>query len=184
MCTRQCQTGLTRVRLSASLYRYNVSDMIEQVVDEDGAVFFANVSNARAHGVELEAEYLGPAGLRVRSSVSRQDAHNDAGQRLTNSPVWLGKVHATAPLPGTPLRGALELQGMGRRITESGAVLPSHLLTNVSLGWNSPGQRWSASLTLHNVFDRKVYDPTSTEYLSDRVEQDGREATLRLHFSF
>jgi outer membrane receptor protein involved in Fe transport len=172
------------LRVAASVYRYNVSDMIEQSVDEDGVLFFSNVSDAKAHGVELEAEYLGPAGLRVRSSLSRQGAHNGAGERLTNSPVWLGKLHATAPLAGTPLRGALELQGMGRRITESRAVLPSQLLTNFSLGWNSPGQRWSASLTVHNVFDRNVYDPTSTEYLSDRVKQDGREATLRLRLSF
>jgi outer membrane receptor protein involved in Fe transport len=172
------------LRISASLYRYNVSDMIEQVLDEEGNVYFANVSNARARGVEVEAEYLGPGGLRVRSSLSRQSARNDAGNRLTNSPVWLGKLHATAPVPGTPLRGALELQGMGRRITESGATLSSHLLTNVSLDWSPPGQRWSASLTLHNAFDRKVHDPAGAEYLSDRVAQDGREATLRLHFKF
>jgi outer membrane receptor protein involved in Fe transport len=172
------------LRLSASVYHYNVRDMIEQIADEDGALYFSNVSNAKAHGVELEAEYLGPGGLRIRSSASRQTARNEAGDRLTNSPVWLGKLHATAPLPGTPLRAAVELQGMGRRITESGAALPSHLLTNLSLGWSSPGQRWSANLTLHNVFDRNIDDPTGPEYLSDRVAQDGREATLRLHFNF
>jgi iron complex outermembrane receptor protein len=172
------------LRLSASAYRYKVSDMIEQAVDEDGKAYFANVSHARVHGLELEAEYLGPAGMRVRSSVSRQGTHNADGQRLTNSPTWLGKLHATMPLAGTPLRVALELQGMGGRITEAGAMLPSQLLANVSLGWNSPGQRWAAALTVHNVFDREVYDPTSTEYVSDRVKQDGREATLRLQFSF
>jgi outer membrane receptor protein involved in Fe transport len=166
------------------VYRYNVSDLIEQVVDEDGEVYFANVSKAKARGLELESEYLGPAGLRVRSSLSRQTARNEAGERLSNTPAWLGKLHATAPIPGTPLRGAVELQGMGGRITETGARLTPEMLTNFSLDWSSAGQRWSASLTLHNVFDRKVYDPTASEYLSDRVKQDGREATLRLHFSF
>ncbi|MEO8313465.1 MAG: TonB-dependent receptor [Pseudomonadota bacterium] len=172
------------LRLSASVYRYNVSDMIEQGADDNGNVFFANGSNARAHGVELEAEYLGPGGLRVRSSVAKQGAHNEDGERLTNSPEWLGKLHATAPVPGTPLRAAVELQGMGGRITESRATLPPHLLTNLSLGWRSPGQHWSANLTVHNVFDKTIYDPTSTEYLSDRVQQDAREATFRLHFNF
>jgi iron complex outermembrane receptor protein len=172
------------LRLSASAYRYNVKDMIEQVVDADGDLVFVNASSAKAHGVELEGEYLAPGGLRVRSSISRQGAHNDAGQRLSNSPEWLAKLHATAPVPHTPLRAALELQGIGQRITESRATLPSLLLTNFSLDLSPPGQRWSASLTLHNVFDRKYSDPTSSEYRSDRVEQDGREATLRLRFSF
>jgi outer membrane receptor protein involved in Fe transport len=174
----------TAWRLSASLYRYDVSDMIEQLPDDSGAVNFANVSNARARGIELEAEYLAAAGLRVRSSIARQDTVDESGRRLSNSPVWLGKLHATAPLRGTPLRGALELQGMGPRITWTGATLASQVLANVSLGWSTPGQRWSANLTVHNVFDRKVFDPAGSEFVSDRVAQDGREATLRLHFTF
>ena len=123
-------------------------------------------------------------GLRVRSSVARQTARNDNGDQLSNSPRWLAKLHATAPIAATSLRAAVELQGMGRRLTESGAALPAQLLTNVSLAWNPPGQRWSTSLTVHNVFDQHVFDPTSVEYLSDRVAQDRREATLRLHVAF
>ena len=63
-------------------------------------------------------------------------------------------------------------------------MLPSQLLTNASLGWNPPGRPWSVSLTVHNLFDRKVQDPTSVEYVSDRVAQDRREATLRLFVTF
>jgi outer membrane receptor protein involved in Fe transport len=173
------------LRLSASVYRYDVTDMIEQVVDPDsGELPYDNVNSAKAHGVETEVEYHGPRGLRVRSSVSHQTARNDSGELLSNSPRWLGKLHATVPVPATPLRAALELQAMGRRLTETGAALPSQLLANVSLGWSPPGQRWSASFTVHNVFDRHVYDPTSVEYRSDRVAQDGREATLRLFLTF
>jgi hypothetical protein len=39
-------------------------------------------------------------------------------------------------------------------------------------------------LTIHNLFDRRLHDPTSVEYLSDRVAQDRREATLRLYVTF
>jgi iron complex outermembrane receptor protein len=173
------------LRLSASAYRYDVSDMIEQIVDPDSDELpYANVSSAKAHGVEMEADYHAFWGLRVRSSVARQTARNDSGNLLSNSPRWLGKLHATAPIPATSLRAALELQGMGSRLTEAGAALPSQLLTNVSLGWNPPGHRWSATLTIHNLFDRRLHDPTSVEYLSDRVAQDRREATLRLYVTF
>lgn len=173
------------LRLSASAFRYTVTDMIEQAIDPgSGEIVFANVSAARARGLELEAEYHARGGLRVRSSMTRQRATSDAGDPLSNSPRWLGKLHATAPLPATPLRAAVELQGMGRRLTETGGALPAQLLTNLSMGWNPAGRRWSASLTVHNVFDRDVSDPTSVEYLSDRVRQDGRTAALRLYVTF
>lgn len=172
------------LRLSASVYRYHVSHMIEQIVDSGGNLAFANVSSARAHGIELEAEYLAPAGLRIRTSIANQKARSEAGDRLSNMPRWLAKLHANVPVPATPLRAAVELQGMGSRFTEARAVLPSQWLTNFSLNWNSPGRRWSAGFTIHNVFDRLVSDPTSTEYVSDRVAQDRREATLRLYYTF
>lgn len=173
------------LRLSASLYRYDVSQMIEQVNDPDSdALPYANVSSAKARGVELESEYRLSWGLRVRSSLTRQTARNDSGDLLSNSPRWLAKLHATAPLPVTSLRAAVELQGMGGRLTEAGAMLPAQLLTNASLGWNPPGRSWSMSLTIHNLFDRKLQDPTSVEYVSDRVAQDRREATLRLFVTF
>jgi outer membrane receptor protein involved in Fe transport len=173
------------IRLSASLYRYKVSDLIEQVGDEDAdEAAFANVGKAVSRGAELEFEYLGSRGLRVRSSLSRQSARDEAGLRLSNSPEWLGKLHATVPIPSSPLRAALELQGMGRRLTGSGAALPAQLLTNLSLAWNQPGRSWSAVLSVSNVFDQHVSDPTSPEYRADRVVQDGREATLRLNFAF
>jgi iron complex outermembrane receptor protein len=159
--------------------------MIEQVVDEaSGAVGFRNTSNARVHGVELEGEYVASGGVRLRTSVSHEDADDSDGNRLTNSPAWLAKLHATTPVPATSLRAALELQAMGPRITEAGATLGSQVLTNLSLGWNSPGRRWSASLSVTNLFDRKVFDPNGTEYVSDRSRQDGREATLRFYVSF
>ncbi|MDQ2640233.1 MAG: TonB-dependent receptor [Pseudomonadota bacterium] len=173
------------LRVSASAYRYDIKDMIEQVVvpDADGLAY-ANVSSARAHGLELETEYRANWGLRVRSSLSRQTAKNDAGDILSNSPRWLAKLHATAPLPVSSLRAAVELQGMGERLTEAGAELSAQWLANASLGWNPAGRPWSLSLTVHNVFNRRVDDPTSVEYLSDRVAQDGREATLRLFVKF
>jgi iron complex outermembrane receptor protein len=173
------------LRVSASAFRYDVTDMIEQVEAEDSdGLQYANVSSARAHGVELESEYRAGWGLRVRSSLSRQSARNDADEPLSNSPRWLAKLHATAPLPVSSLRAALELQGMGERRTGTGASLPAQLLVNTSLGWNPAGRPWSVSLTVHNLLDRRVEDPASVEYVSDRVAQDGREATLRLFVKF
>ncbi len=174
-----------RLRISASAFSYDVKDMIEQVVMPDSEELqFANVSSARARGLELETEFRADWGLRVRTSLSRQSARNAADELLSNSPRWLAKLHATAPLPVSSLRAALELQGMGERLTGAGARLPAQLLANASLAWNPAGTPWSLSLTVHNLFDRRVADPASVEYVADRVAQDGREATLRLFVKF
>lgn len=175
----------TALRLSASAFQYKVTDMIEQVEDaQSGSLSFANVSTAKARGAELEAEYHAEGGLRVRSSLTRQLATGEGGEVLSNSPRWLAKLHATTPVPATPLRAALELQGMGRRFTQAGNKVSPQLLTSVSLNWSPPGSPWSASLTVHNLFDRELCDPAGGEYLSDRVTQDGRVAALRLYVTF
>jgi iron complex outermembrane receptor protein len=175
----------TRLRLSGSLFRNDVRAMIEQVVDPDtGELQYANVGSARAEGVELEAEYVAEAGWRVRSSAVRQHVTLNDGRPITNSPRGLYKLHATTPLFSTAARIALELQGMGSRLTESGARLDAHVLTNVSLTWDPPGRRWSVSASLYNLLDERTFDPTGTEYSGDRVEQDGRVATLRVHLAF
>ena len=175
----------TSFRVGGSLFRNDVTDMIEQVVDEDtGELTYRNVGTARAEGLELEAEYVGAAGWRIRSSAVRQRVRLNGGNDVSNSPRSLYKLHATTPLPGTPARLAVELQGMGSRLTETGARLPHQLLANLSVTWDPPDRRWALSATAYNVLDKRTFDPTGTEYVSDRVEQDGRVVALKLHWAF
>ncbi len=172
-------------RIGGSLFRNDVTDMIEQIIDEDtGELTYRNVGMARAEGVELEAEYVGAAGWRVRSSAVRQRVRLNGGSAISNSPRGLYKLHATTPLLGTTARLALELQGMSSRLTEAGARLPDQLLANVSITWDPPDRRWGLAATAYNVLDKRTYDPTGTEYAADRVEQDGRVVALKLHWAF
>lgn len=173
------------LRLSGSLFRNDVEQMIEQIEDPDsGALFYDNVGSARAQGVEAEAEYVAPLGWRVRSSAVRQRVTLNNGRAITNSPRGLYKLHATAPLFATPARLALELQGISSRLTEAGARLPGHVLVNLSASWDPPGRGWALSASVYNLFDKRTFDPTGTEYSSDRVQQDGLVAALRMHWSF
>jgi outer membrane receptor protein involved in Fe transport len=174
-----------QVRMATSIYRNDVTHMIEQVVDEQsGDLVYRNVNSARAQGVELEVEGRTRAGVRARASVARQRSRDHQGIELSNSPRWLTKLHATAPLGASSLRVAVELQGMSSRISETGSRIPSRLQTNVSLNWSPPASRWSAAFSVTNLLDRIEFDPTSTEFVGDRVEQDGREANLRIYLTF
>lgn len=174
-----------RLRLATSLYRTRVSHMIEQVVDiPTGDLIYQNVSSARSEGVELELEGRTEGGLRVRASVARQRSRDNLGEELSNSPRWLSKLHATAPVGSSSFRLALEVLGQSARISETGDRIPSRLQVNTGLNWSPPASRWSASLGVTNLLDRREFDPTSTEFAADRVEQDGREASIRIYLAF
>ncbi|WP_206047084.1 TonB-dependent receptor plug domain-containing protein, partial [Noviherbaspirillum denitrificans] len=65
-------------RLTASLFRNTVSDLITQTVDPaDGLLVFRNLDRVKAHGAELELERAWSSGARLRSSVSWQHAVDD-----------------------------------------------------------------------------------------------------------
>jgi iron complex outermembrane receptor protein len=57
-----------RDRLSISVYRYAVSDLISQVSDDVGELFFENVARVSAHGAELELERKYDNGALIRCS--------------------------------------------------------------------------------------------------------------------
>lgn len=173
-----------RLRLSASWFENRVSDLIEQRPQDDGTLAFRNVGRAQARGTELEAEWLGEAGWRVRGSLTQQRVRLDGGAEPSNAPRSLLKLHASAPWPGQPLRLGLELQGMGARHTLEGQRLGSQLLAHATVLWDPPGQPWSWSASIYNLGNRRVADPAGPEHRADRIEQDGRVATLRATWTF
>lgn len=172
------------LRLAASLYRYKVADLIEQQLDADsGLLVFNNVSAAKAQGLELEADYAGSAGWRLRGSWAGQRARSLADDTtLGNSPRSLTKLFLSLPLWHT--RGGLEWQRVGERLTVAGARLPAHAVTNLTLQLVPPGSALSMSASLYNVFDKAYADPGGPELRQDAVAQDGRQWRVQLALSF
>jgi outer membrane receptor protein involved in Fe transport len=173
-----------RLRISGSLFDSRVRALIEQVERADGVLEYRNVGSAHAHGVELEAEVVAPAGWRLRASLTHQRVHLGDGAEPSNAPRTLLKLHATTPLPSQPLRLALELQGTGTRYTLSGQRLGSQLVANTTLSWDPPGRAWSLAASVYNVGNRRLADPAGPEFLADRIEQDGRVVALRWTLTF
>ena len=173
-----------QLRLSASLYDNRVRDMIEQRAQPDASLVYQNVGAAQARGLEVEAELLSTDGWRLRASLSRQQVRLGDGSEPSNAPHALFKLHATAPLPGLPVRLGLELQGTGARKTLAGQRLGSHLLAHTTLLWDPAGQAWSMAASIYNLGNRAVADPTGPEHLADRIVQDGRVVALRWSLAF
>ncbi|MDH3459538.1 MAG: TonB-dependent receptor [Burkholderiaceae bacterium] len=182
--------ALPSLRLAASLYRYRVSEQIDQGVDPNtGLLTYHNVGASRARGVEVEGDYVAPSNWRVRGSWASQDASDKAsGERLTNSPNSLSKLNISLPWPSLPVLVGIEWQRIGQRLTVSRQALPSHTVTNLTLRVNPPVSNWSLSGTVYNVFDKAFADSAGPEHdkpvALDKLARDGRQWRIQLVLRF
>jgi outer membrane receptor protein involved in Fe transport len=171
-------------RLTASLFRNTVADLISQSVDpQDGLLTFRNLDVAVARGLELEYEHAWRNGARLRASYSWQralDASTDA--ELPNSPRHLAKLNLSAPL-GPGWLGGVEAQYVGARKTLAGE-LGGHWIANANLVGTRLGGQLEFSAGIHNLFDRRYADPGAQEHAQDALPQSGRSFRLKLSYRY
>lgn len=170
------------LRLAGSAYQYRVSDLIEQQVNASSSLLiFNNVSAVKAQGMELEADYVGDSGWRLRANWSGQTAKaRPDGMPLSNSPRSLSKLFLSLPLPVLQARAGFEWQRVGQRQTVAGERLPAHSVSNMTLQFLPPASAASLSASVYNLFDKAYRDPGGPELRQDAVDQDGRQWRLQL----
>jgi outer membrane receptor protein involved in Fe transport len=165
------------LRLSASYYHYRIDDLIDQVTDPaDGLLTFINRPAIHAHGVELEAEAMLPAGIHAKGSISRQEVEESFGA-VVNSPELLGKLLVDGPLFSTGWTIGLNLQAIDRRTTLTGEV-PGYGVSNLVLtdkGTPAYG-RWSVGI--YNLANHRYLDPASAPVTGNTVPIDGRQVRI------
>ncbi len=87
-----------RYRVGASAYYYDVNELITQTQTELGDLYFGNLDEVRATGIELEAEGRFDSGVRLSASYTLQKAKDDvSGLELSSSPRHLAKLHVSIP---------------------------------------------------------------------------------------
>ena len=172
-------------RLTASVFRNTVSDLITQTMDPaDGLLVFQNLQRARARGVELELEKAWAGGGRLRTSYSWQQAWDtSSGATLVNAPRHLAKFNWTAPIPRIGWRAGTEAQYVGPRKTLR-AETGGYWLANLTMSALrlAPGLELSASV--YNLFDRRYADPGAEEHMQDVIGQNGRTYRIKLSYAF
>lgn len=178
--------ALANLRLAASLYRYKVANLIEQQPDAaSNALIFNNVGAANAQGLELEADYVGSSGWRLRGSWSAQHTRNDDGSgQISNSPTTLAKLNFSLPLAAWQSRLGMEWQWVGPRLTVTGARLVPHAVTNLTYQFLPLGWPLSLSTSVYNLFNKSYADPGGPELRQDSLAQDGRQWRLQLALQF
>ena len=173
------------MRLVASVFRNQVSDLISQTTDPaDGLLMFRNISQATATGIELELDTAWTGGARLRTSYSLQRTRDDAtGATLVNAPRQLAKFNWSTPLFASAWRGGLEAQYVGRRNSLRSEVA-GYWLANLTLSSIKLAPGLEASASIYNLFDRRYADPGGEEHVQDTIPQDGRNFRVKLSYAF
>ena len=163
-------------RVGVALYKNKIRDLIDQAPDASGIIALANLNQANARGIELDAENQWTGGYRLRGSIAWQQSKLDDGTTLVNSPRLMGKLVFGAPVAfGWTASG--EVLGMSSRQGDNGPV-PGYGIVNLSLSSAPVARLGQFSVSIHNLGNRRYSDPTSTSLIQSAIQQDGRQFRL------
>lgn len=170
--------------VSADVYRNNITDLINQVVDPvSGMLVFQNIGRVRGEGADVALQYAAPSGYRGRASYSWQLSRDAiSGAQLVASPRQMIKLDASAPLGAGNV--ALEAQYVGRQTTLNGTELGG--FTVVNLTWTRKNLVRGVDLTasVANLFDKSYADPGRPEHVQNAIAQDGRTVWIGAVYHF
>lgn len=174
------------LRALGSLYQYNISGLISQTTDPvDGKLFYSNVDNITARGVELAMEGKWSSGLEGRLSYALQRTENDdLKQQLTNSPQHLAKANLIVPVLTDKLFAGFEGRYTSSRLTLAGNNASPFYILNLSLFSQRIVKGWELSGHINNLMNQKYGYPGSGEHVMDVIDQDGRTFWVKLKYRF
>lgn len=175
----------TNWRGTISLFRNEISDLIETCENGSGFLMFTNSAGAHINGAEAEIEGRWDNGILARASYTRQQAISDIdGKQLVNSPANVFKGHLTLPLYRDKVFGSIELLYASDRLTLLRNRTGSACLVNTTLFSRNLLPNLEASASVFNLFNQKYATPGGPEHLQDSLIQNGRTFLLKSPIAF
>jgi outer membrane receptor for ferrienterochelin and colicins len=168
------------VRASASVYRYRVNSLIQQIYSATGAIQNVNADRVRAAGASVELSYTLSGMVEIWSSLEMQRAVFDSGAPLTNSPGQIGKLRVSAPLWRDRLTLSAGLQALGQRRTYAGAVLPWVVLPEAVVNAQRLAGGLELSAGIKNLSNTFYREPAGLTRTVDSMIGAGRTYYLKL----
>ncbi len=171
------------LRTSVSGFVYHARDLISQLpTDVPNGFAFVNVDEAKASGIELEAEATWRE-YHMLGSYTFQDVSTGGQRRISNSPRHMMRSRVTGPIVPRTLFFGLEGAYTGDRDTLAGNVADGVFLGNLTLSSKEvSGGR--LSVTVGNLFNKTYTDPGAEEHPGDVVRQVGRTLRAQLTWRF
>jgi len=175
----------SNLRLTATAFRYDISDLIRQVEDpSDGLLVFANSQSVQTQGLEFESEYRWRNGTRLRSSYAFAYAKDQStGDWLINSPKHLAKLNLSTPLYNERLRAGIEWQFVSDRQAKV-STSPSYSVVNLTLTANRLIPNLDISGSIYNFLDKQYTNVPGQQTSVDLIPQDGRNYRLWFTYHF
>ncbi|MDI1308838.1 MAG: TonB-dependent receptor [Methylotenera sp.] len=170
----------------SSLFFYRTKNLIE-VEDSTvlpGLLQAQNAGTNKTRGFDFEYERKLSTSSRIRASYAWQYARDDGGKWLVNSPKNLAKLNYAQALFNNNLHTGIEVQYVGKRLTEQLNILGSYVVTNLSLYNTTFIKNTTISASVKNLFNKHYSVAAPDFYTPDSFEQDNRNFWLQLTYDF
>ena len=174
------------IKTSLSAFRYQVKDLITQVLNAgDNTVQFQNINRVRSDGIEMGIEINWPDVLKGHISYTRQETYDDlTGQLLPNSPRHLVKAGASIPVYRDRYFLGAQCRYMSKRIDRNGGEVGDNLVSDINIEIKNLVRNMTISMGVYNIFDETYFDPVSTDHVQTAIRQDGRNYRLKIDYLF
>lgn len=172
-----------QLRLIASVYHYEVHDLVDITDVSPDVQQYRNAGTARANGLELGGDWEIVADLGLHVRYTYEDAEGSHGSVLSNSPKHLGRVGTELPA-WHGLEVATEVVVVGPRRTLAGHELSTVSLMNLNFIYHTPIDRLRLTTGFYNLFDASYSDPAGPEHRQDEIPQDGFTFRTQVAYGF
>lgn len=176
----------TQLLYSANIYHYSIKDLINFVPSATGATA-QNVGKRRGHGLELETDYSPVYNLRFLINYGYQQSEDSN----TNSDVGGAPTHQIytrsewTVTPGWHVDSQVTWVGKQQRAaTDSRSALASYTTVDVTLRKQDVIDGLDAALSVHNLFNADVREPSSTGFISNDFPMAGRSIYGEVNYRF
>lgn len=173
---------------TASLYRYTIEDLIDQVEDPiDELIQHRNIDEVESTGLSFELNARLANSLHGQLSYAFQRTENEATDaKLSNSPSHLVGAKLDRRF-GRWLTAALSARYETKRITVYETETDAYLLADLHLSTQPLSGALSnlrLALNVRNLLDSNYATPGGFEHLQPAIAQNGRNVLLELVYSY
>jgi iron complex outermembrane recepter protein len=169
-------------KLNASIYHYEMSDLIGLLGSEYGNIY-VNLDKVVSAGLEAELEQRFDFGIQAKLAYSLQKTSFGDGDELFNSPRHLLNFKFLLPFADSRWKLGAELGYISSREITDGE-LPAQWLANMTLN-GEISKNCSLSLSIHNLGDVSYREATRVMNFDQfSKKQDGRDIRLKINVRY
>lgn len=175
----------SRLRTMASVFYYEVDDLIDLIPSSGGAIN-QNYRSQTGKGFEIEAQWDVLDSLRLKGNMAYQRAKDTTNDSLVpNAPglQWYANAHWSFQ-PDWSVDGQYFWIGDRQRMKgDTRPAIKDNDLVNLTLRRKNIAKHWDAALALRNVFNEDVREP-SQPTISNDYPMEGRSIWVEVSCHF